>query len=631
MTQYQIGLSVLGLLTLWVLASDPVTESAQFIWNIMTSTSVPLHYQLSVSSISQHLFDVQIHIDCSSLSAINLTLPCWIPGSYMVRDFAKNLLKLEAADDRGNAIELTQKDKQSWTLQPASRKVMISYQVYAFDLSIRAAFLDSEFGFANGTSVFLKVNEYQEAPVRVSLSQNEAEPDWQVFTAMPASNIDSQGYGDYNVSNYADLIEHPLLFANADSIEFSVQGIEFQMVLAGGHNADLARIKADLEKICEHHLALFGNDIGIKRYLFQTLLSEADFGGLEHTHSTALLFSRNDLPTIAEKDTMTDGYRSFLGLCSHELFHTWHVKRIKPKVFLHPNLSQETYSEQLWIYEGFTSYYDDFSLLRSGIISQESYLELLGQTLTRLFRTEGRKIQTVTQSSFEAWTKFYKQDENAINGIVSYYVKGAVIALCLDLLLRQKTGQKVSLDSVMRLLWQNYGKDLLGTENDVIHRITEKELGVDISEFLNSALYSTEELPWQDLLAAFGVKTHFRGRTGLKDIGGKTAGSDMGIVDLGMHYATEPAGIIVQQVTNGRAAQKAGLQKGDRIVALNGWELKGKTLEAELAKFTAGTEVELSLFRRGKLKQLRFTVNPALQDTIYLTVDDEALAQNWLG
>ncbi len=611
-------------------ASFPQKVTSNF-QEIMKASNSKLHYQLSIDAISKHTFNVEIHIDSADFDELNLTLPCWIPGSYMVRDFAKNLLTISACNEQNQALPVTQLDKQSWQVSQCQAKTIIRYQVYAFDLSIRAAFLDTEYGFANGTSVFLKVQELHEQASTVAILADNLLPNWRTFTAMTQLDVNDTGIGLYRVSDYADLIEHPILFADADVLEFEVEGINFKMVLAGGHNADLPRIKSDLEKICQHHLNLFSSDIDIKHYLFMTLLSESDFGGLEHTHSTALLFSRNELPTVAEQHTMTDGYRSFLGLCSHELFHTWHVKRIKPKVYLTPDLSKECYSEQLWIYEGFTSYYDDFSLLRSQIINQESYLELLGQTLTRLYRTEGRKVQTVTQSSFEAWTKFYKQDENAVNGIVSYYIKGAVIALCLDLLIKRESQHKQSLDDVMQALWQDFGKPLSGTDNQVIHELLRDKLHLDLSEFLDKALYSTDELPWQELLASFGITSHFRARNNLKDIGGKKGAYDSNAVDLGMHYSSDSSGITVQQVSNGRAAQHAGLQKGDRIVALNQWDLKGKTLETELAKYPLGSSVELTLFRRGRLLQVSLQIQAAEKDTIYLTIDDPVMARLWLG
>lgn len=596
----------------------------------MSTFESPVQYQLQISSVSQHIFSVTLSINTSNQKEINLRLPAWIPGSYMIRDFAKNVVEINAESD-GEPVSITQKDKQSWQITECGERLVVRYQVYAFDLSIRAAFLDSEFGFANGTSVFLQVDEFKDSPCNVFITPVKQMPDWTLYTSMQKQNVSEAGYGYYQADNYADLIEHPFTWAKADEISFCVSGIKFKMIMVGGHNADLPRIKKDLQTICEHHLKLFEKGLEIKEYLFITLLTDTDYGGLEHTHSTALLFSRNDLPSVTQKEIMTDGYRSFLGLCSHELFHTWHVKRIKPRVLVAPDLSQETYSEQLWIYEGFTSYYDDFSLLRSDIITKDSYLELLAQGLTRLIRTPGRFKQTLTQSSFEAWSKFYKQDENAANAIVSYYNKGAIAAMCLDLKIKMASRATYSLDSVMRFLWKHYGIGIKGTLDNAIQFVLKDGLGLDFDDFLHTVLYTTEELPFEELLAEFGVKTHYRARNGKKDLGGKTAKFDVTPVDLGFVYAATSGGLTVKQVTNGRAGEKAGLQKGDKLIALNGWELSGKTLETELSLYAAGEKVNLSLFRRGKLITCKYQISEAPLDTVYLTIEDAKKAAKWLG
>lgn len=595
------------------------------------ASEAPVQYQLQVKSVSQHLFSVTLSVKSEEFDQLHLRLPSWIPGSYMIRDFAKNIVNIQAESGDSTSLDIEQLDKQSWCISGCQDLTVIRYQVYAFDLSIRSAFLDKEFGFANGTSVFLQVDEFKDSKYSVFVNPVSERPDWKLYTAMSPFKVATQGFGYYFASGYADLIEHPLTFANADELRFNTCGVDFSMILVGGHNADLARIRKDLKGICEHHFKLFEKGLDIKHYLFITLLTDKDYGGLEHTHSTALLFPRGDLPAITQKDIMPDGYRSFLGLCSHELFHTWHVKRIKPKVFLAPDLSQEVYSEQLWIYEGFTSYYDDFSLLRSKLIDKTSYLELLGQGLTRLIRTPGRTNQTLTQSSFEAWSKFYKQDENAPNAIVSYYNKGAIAAMCLDLQIRRQSHGTYTLDSVMRFLWKHYGIGLSGTPNDVIQVIVRDGFGLNFDEFLHSALYTTEELPYETLLEEFGVKTHYRSRSGVKDQGGKAATAEVAAPDLGFVYGSDSAGLLVKQVTNGRAAEKAGLQKGDRLIAADNWDLKGKTLENELALYPAGSKVKLHYFRRGRLQSTLFTVVPAQKDTVYLTIEDEEKAAKWLG
>lgn len=597
----------------------------------MSKFESPVQYQFQVNSVSKHLFSITLSVHTEALSEINLRLPAWIPGSYMIRDFSKNIVNIAAESEGAEQLSLQQLDKQTWKITGCGELTVIRYQVYAFDLSIRAAFLDGEFGFANGTSVFLQVDEFKDAECSVFVNPVTEKPDWKLYTSMRDQKVTEKGYGYYKADNYADLIEHPFAFADADEITFHTSGVDFTMIMVGGHNADLGRIKKDLKSICDHHFKLFEKGLDIKEYLFITLLTDADYGGLEHTHSTALLFSRQDLPAVTQKGVMTEGYRSFLGLCSHELFHTWHVKRIKPQVYLKPDLSQETYSEQLWIYEGFTSYYDDLSLLRSDIITTESYLELLGQGLTRLHRTQGRLCQTITQSSFEAWSKFYKQDENAPNAIVSYYNKGAILAMCLDLKIRIESRGTYTLDSVMRFLWKHYGIGLKGTPDNVIHTVLKEGLGLELDDFLNSALYTTEELPAEELLAEFGVKAHYRPRNGKKDLGGKSAKLDNQSIDLGFLYAAESGALTVKQVMNGRSGEKAGLQKGDRLIALNGWELKGKVLEIELSMFTPGSQVSLSYFRRGKLLSTQLEIIEAPKDTIYLTVEDKDKAKVWLG
>lgn len=596
----------------------------------MENSNIPVQYQLNVESITKHLFSVSVSIDTSHHRELNVRLPSWIPGSYMVRDFAKNIVSLTVENGTGDHLPLVKIDKQSWHISGCDQKTLIRYHVYAFDLSIRSAFLDNEFGFANGTSVFLQIDEFKDTPAAVVLSPVVEKPQWQVYTAMEKLKTAGSGYGYYISHDYQDLIEHPLLFGDADKIGFTTGGIEFSMVFVGGHNADLARIKTDLTKICEHHLKMFEKNLPIQRYMFMTILTESDFGGLEHTHSTALMYSRGDLPTICEKETLSDGYRTFLSLCSHELFHTWHVKRIKPKVLLNPDLSKEIHTEQLWIYEGFTSYYDDFSLLRAGLIDQKSYLELLGQTLTRLQRTDGRFNQTVTSASFDTWTKFYKQDENANNAIVSYYVKGAAVALCLDLMIRKKSRDTYSLDSVMRFLWKHYGIGLRGTDDNVIQVILKEGFGLNMDDFLASALYTTDELPIANLLADYGIELKIRARDNQQDKGGKPGKEPITIADLGALYSISAKGLVIKQTINGRAAEQAGLQKGDCCIALNKMDIRDKSLETELNKYPLGSKLSLTFFRRGILLQTRLTVMPAVQDTIYLDITNEAQASRWL-
>jgi predicted metalloprotease with PDZ domain len=550
----------------------------------------------------------------------------------MIRDFAKSITDFSAQDATGAAIPYHKTDKQTWQLAPHVGKVSIEYDVYAFDLSVRSAYLDDEFAFFNGTSVFLAVEGQTDSSCMVELvkPQDRATPEWRVATTLAlAKNTNYHDFGYYQAKNYEELIDHPVLMGDYDIVPFTSNDVSFELILAGGHNSDTHRIGQDLRKICHHHIQLFADTPPMERYLFITMLTGDGFGGLEHMSSTALLYGRDDLPSIADKDRMPEGYRRFLSLCSHEFFHSWHVKRIKPGELHQANLQSERYTEQLWIYEGFTSYYDDLSLQRCGVISTESYLELMGQNLTRLHRNNGRLKQTVTESSFDAWTKFYQQDASAINNIVSYYNKGAVIALCLDLLIRQNSAHQQSLDDVMRLLWTHYGRKNIPTKKNVIQVLLKEHMQIDLEDFLQSALYTTHELPAINLLEAFGAQVKFRARNTLQDKGGLGAKKPVHNA-LGATVTALDIGVKVIQVEENTPAFKAGLQVGDILLALNHWQVSVDKLNVMLDAYSVGQTLCLHVMRNQQMKHFDFIVQSAPKDTVFIEIFDQAKLNNWM-
>jgi predicted metalloprotease with PDZ domain len=590
-----------------------------------------IHYYVNVSCISGHIFDVNLRIENPDVNGQILTLPAWIPGSYMIRDFAKNIITISAKDDAGQEISIQKSDKQTWEVQAVSTSLNIKYQVYAFDLSVRGAYINDEMAFFNGTNMFLAVVGQTDQPCKLTL-EKPIQPDlshWKVATSMPTEMQNKHAFGEYWANHYDELIDHPVLLGEFDILPFSTAGVDFELVLAGGHQSDVSRITKDLTKVCQQHIEFFADTPPVKRYQFITLLTDNAFGGLEHMSSTALMFSRNDLPSLFDANKMTDGYQVFLSLCSHEFFHTWHVKRIKPKELYAVALDKEQYTEQLWIYEGFTSYYDDFSLLRCALITQQQYLKVVGQNLTRLIRNKGRFKQTITESSFDAWTKFYKQDESAINNIVSYYNKGAVLAMCLDLLIKHQSNGNYTLDDVMRQLWKQHGKLNIPTPIDVVQSILKTQLNLDLYDFFQLALYSTEELPFNELLNKFGVKCHFSPRENFDDKGGVIATSPIKI-DFGAQIKAREIGIQVVQVTEQTAAYESGLQVGDVLIAIDKWVVSKENLIAQLNFLTVGQSVQLSVLRDKKLKQLTFIAVAAHNDTIALEVINQALCSSWL-
>lgn len=383
----------------------------------------------------------------------------------MVREFARNIVTLRAFNDAGRKVRVEKTDKHAWQAAPVKGALTLRYEVYAWDMSVRAAHLDDTAGFFNGTSVFLSPLGFEDAPCVVDI-QKPAGPqfrNWRVATALTEARATKRyGFGEYTAQNYDELIDHPVTLGEFELATFKAHGVPHDIVIAGRViGLDMARLSADLQRVCEAQIALFeprSKKAPMDRYVFMTQAVTDGYGGLEHRASTALICNRSDLP-VTGRDETTDGYRTYLGLCSHEYFHTWNVKRIKPAVFAPYDLTQENYTSLLWLFEGFTSYYDDLMLVRSGLIKEADYYTLLGKTIGGVLRGSGRLKQTVAESSFDAWVKYYRQDENAANAIVSYYTKGSLVALAFDLTIRAQTQNRKSLDDVMRLLWQRYGRD----------------------------------------------------------------------------------------------------------------------------------------------------------------------------
>jgi predicted metalloprotease with PDZ domain len=599
----------------------------------MTKNEFPIQYDIALSSIAGHLFDISLHIVSPQPQGQSLCLPAWIPGSYMIRDFAKHVIKLTAFDCEGNSLNVSKSDKQTWLVEPIESPITIKYQVYAYDLSVRGAYINDQYGFFNGSNIFLEVQGQTSLPCALRIERAvHLFAHYHVVTTMSVLTDHSNTETDFfHAENYAELIDHPVLMGDYDCLAFKIADIDCELVFAGGHQSDMQRIVDDLSVVCAQHIALFGHPAPIERYVFITLLTDSAYGGLEHRASTALMYARNELPDFTDAGTPSEPYRNFLSLCSHEFFHTWHVKRIRPVELVNGSLAQECYTEQLWIYEGFTSYYDDLLVQRSKVISTENYLSVVAQNLTRLQRNLGRTKQSVTASSFDAWTKFYKQDESAINHIVSYYNKGAIIAMCLDLAIKLASNQQYSLDSVMQILWRNFGQTTIATPKTVIHDILKQDLQLDIKSYfdLDKALYSTEELPVEDLLKEFGVLVNYRAKTDLNDKGGNAA-TKVVKHDFGAQFKALNLGIEITQVAEQSSAYAAGILVGDIVVAIDSWQVNATNVLNMVDRSKENTPVRVSLFRDKRLLQVMLDVRPAPLDTVYLSIENSEKMQLWL-
>lgn len=594
-----------------------------------------IHYRIQPSKPEAHLFTVTVTVPEPTPEGQAFSLPAWIPGSYMIREFARNIVRFEAVDSEQQPISWLKLDKHTWQLEPADGPVSVSIDVYAWDLSVRMAHLDTLHGYFNGTSVFLAAKGHEDKPCLVDIlpPQGEAYADWQLATGMPRVSGEELSFGQFKAANYDALIDYPVEMGPFTHGTFMAKGVPHHIVLSGRHQADLERLKRDLTAICSAQIELFGTPAPMDNYWFLNMVVGEGYGGLEHRNSTSLLCSRNDLPLHTDKaDEVRAPYRNYLGLCSHEYFHTWNVKRIKPEAFTPYDLSQENYTELLWAFEGITSYYDELMLARSEVITPESYLELLGQNITRVYRGMGRLKQTVTESSFDAWTRFYLQDENAPNAIVSYYSKGALVALALDLTLRQRSNNKVSLDHVMRTLWQRYGQTGVGVPEQGIQPVAEELLGESLASFFEQALYSTEDLPLEALLAEQGVHLHWRSANSHQDTGG-TASAHTNRIHLGIRPAADALGVRIQSAFEQGAAMAAGLSAGDIIVAIDGLKTDMNRLEQQLSAYLPGETVTVHAFRRDELLTFNVELRADEATTAYLTFTDDSpnkAAQAWL-
>jgi len=536
-----------------------------------------IEYRLDARDPNTHVIHVTLTM-ARPAAAQRLSLPVWIPGSYLVREFARHVSGLSATQS-GREVALQQLDKATWVAACAGRgALVVSYRVYAFDTSVRAAFLDANRGFFNGTSVFLRAEGAEDQPHRVELRKLPA--GWQVGTALPALRVDAAGRGVYEAAGYDELVDHPVELGHFWRGRFEARGVTHEYIVAGAlPDFDGERLLADAKRICEAQIDFWHGrkKPPFQRYVFLHNLVEDGHGGLEHRASTALISPRRDMPQRGKRDT-SDGYVNLLGLISHEYFHTWNVKRLRPAEFARYDYTQENYTELLWFFEGFTSYYDDAFLLRTGLIDAGRYLKLVARTVSGVLALPGRQVQSVAQSSFDTWVKYYRADENTPNATISYYTKGSLVALALDLTLR--TEGRGTLDDVMRALWAvSRGGPI--TEAQIADAL-EQVGGRSYARELAAWVHGTDDLPLPALLEQVGVDWATDAATLAQRLGVRVSESAL-------------TGVKVSQVLRGGAAERAGMCVGDELLAVAGWRVR--RLDDALRVIGAGVPAPLLVAR----------------------------------
>ena len=564
-----------------------------------------LHYQIEFDDYRQHLIHVTLRFLANPTQV--LSLPTWIPGSYLIREFSKHIESVKAYDEAGRQLQINKFEKNKWRLYNTDHELItVEYDVYAYDLSVRGAYVDQTRLYVNPACVCLGLQDQEESAIEVEVFLPEELKHFQIATGLESRSL-VKGRYTLKANNYAQLIDAPFELADQTRFSFEANGIPHEFVVSGQHTMNAARMKQDLEKICSTEISMFGS-APFENYTFMTMATGNSYGGLEHPNSTSLISPRDDFPKANEPVEPSADYQRFLGLCSHEYFHSWLVKFIRPENFANYDLDQEGYTSLLWIFEGFTSYYDDLILYRSGVISQASYLKLLKGQIDRYLQNPGRFIQSVSESSFDAWIKFYRQDENSNNAGTSYYNKGCLVALSLDLGLRLRGS---SLDALMRRLYENTQKGMQVNERTIVELCNELT-GDNWIEQINHLINTTDELPLDQLFPEFGLSYSLQNEKALP---------------FGLKVAEKAEGVIIQQARRDGVGAKAGLSANDVIIAIDGLKASEKLLN-QYAKQQG--QFTVYAFRRDEFLQFELQGGEVALTTVELTVLDQTKAEKWL-
>lgn len=564
----------------------------------MNTVDLPaIQYTVWPANLHSHRYQVKLHIANPSPEGQVLQMPAWIPGSYLIRDFSKQIESIEAYSvSTKKKLTLERINNDQWRLPKTTGAIEVITTVYAYDSSVRAAYLDTERGFFNASSLCFEVIGQHDLPCSLALAAPEAgfADHWSVQTSLRTAKTDERGFGFYLAQNYDDLLDHPVALGEFQIVHWKSNNVPHSMAIQGCINpVDAKRLAQDLQAICTSTINLFEpktKQAPFRNYLFLVNAVLNGYGGLEHRNSTALLCRREQIP---QEDAPLDeaAYREFLGLCSHEYFHAWLVKRIQPKAFQPYDLSKRNHTRLLWLFEGFTSYYDDLQLFRSKRIDLKTYLDLVSNNWNGILRGPGRNKQSLADSSFDAWTKYYQADENTPNAVVSYYGKGALIALGLDLQIRAFSKNQKSLDDLMRLIWQRHGVTLDGIAEDGLDELMLELLGSGFSKIWTDMkaryIFGAEDIPIQKWIASKFISVKPKSHSKLEKIK----------LQLGMRYADANGWLKITHVLDGGAAQLAGLAPGDLLASINGQRVTNGRLDKILASLTEGQHIHFCFYR----------------------------------
>lgn len=572
-----------------------------------------INYKLKMPNPQSHYFEVEMILEGFKEKQLELKMPVWAPGSYLVREFSKNVNQVLAFDENKTAIKTIKTAKNTWQLQNASKgkKIIIKYEVYAFELSVRTSFLDLTHGFVSGSGVFMYVNSHQQLP-----GQLEIIPYYEfkvISTALPLStiSISSDGSKVFDFLNYDHLVDCPIEIGNQVEFQFMASGVKHTVAMYGDGNFDVDKLKVDMPKVIEAETQVFGENPN-KDYLFIVHNVVDGQGGLEHMNSTTLSVNRWSYSGA--------DYLGFLNLVAHEYFHLWNVKRFRP-IELGPfDYDKENYTSLLWVMEGFTSYYDELIMRRAGLMSQEEFISKVQNSINYVEGSVGSRVQSVAHASFDAWIKAYRPNENSSNTTMTYYSRGQIIAAVFDLMIIDKYKGKKCLDDFMRYVYVKYAKELKrGITDQEFKQELEKFLEMDLAIFYAKYIDGTEIIPYAEYFSKVGIDVIYSGSKK---------------PSFGASVRQEGGNVMVKNVRSGSSAEMAGISVNDEIIACNGFRFNQGSLESTMNALKENEKVELLLSR----DDILFSVNvkiaafekPYFTFTTTKNEDKKALRNYWL-
>ena len=567
-------------------------------------------YVVAMPEPASHLFEVSLEIRNWLPPTLDLKMPVWTPGSYLVREYARHLQDFKATQSNSSlSLSSCKLSKNHWQVTTQDiTAITISYRIFANDLSVRTNHLDVSHGYINGAALFFYLPGWQQESIQVTIEPPNEH--WQVTTSLP---LIEGGENTFEAKDFDTLVDSPFEIGSHRVKQFQVLGKAHQLAIFGKGNAEVEKIVEDTKKIIVAEAEIYGG-LPYDRYLFLLHLSASGFGGLEHKNCCSLNYPRFGFRS-------QEKYNRFIQLVAHEFFHLWNVKRIRPKALEKFDYDQENYTPSLWFCEGTTSYYDMVIPLRAKIYDSNTFLEILSKEITRFRTIPGRKVQPLDESSSDAWIKLYRRNAHSDNCQISYYLKGEMVSLMLDLLIRERHQNRRSLDDVMVEMWQRFGKEEIGFTPTQLQDVIESVAGMDLRDFWALYIYGTEELPLAQYLEPFGLQ--------LSPVMDKEP-----FPDLGIKAKLEDGKTKISFVEASSPAALEGIDAGDELLAIDEMRVSAEQLNERLRNYRAGDTIRVTVFHQDELKTLPVTLaepKPNRYQVVSFAAPSSVQKQNFAG